>query len=124
MMQTINEQKTNNLKDISPLFFRSGQPIPIENLRGEHTLDSRVRLVISYQVTGAFFKMRNTVYQIIQNKSQGRPTTTIAVGDPLEFKLETQEGENLLRDIFATNVVAKVTRSMITFYPTFLNFSN
>ena len=38
---------------------------------------------------------------------QGRPTTTIAVGDPLEFKLETQEGENLLRDIFATNVVAK-----------------
>ena len=55
---------------------------------------------------------------------QGRPTTTIAVGDPLEFKLETQEGENLLRDIFATNVVAKVTRSMITFYPTFLNFLN
>ncbi len=50
------EQKTNNLKDISPLFFRSGQPIPIENLRGEHTLDSRVRLVISYQVTGAFLK--------------------------------------------------------------------
>ena len=26
-----------------------------------------------------------------------RPTTTIAVGDPLQFKLETQEGENLLR---------------------------
>ena len=28
---------------------------------------------------------------------QERPTTTIAVGDPLQFKLETQEGENLLR---------------------------
>ena len=40
-------------------------------------------------------------------KYQGRPTTTIAVGDPLEFKLETQDGENLLRDIFATNVIAK-----------------
>ena len=64
----------------------SGQPTPIEYLPAEHTLDSRVRLVILYQ---------------------GRPTTTIAVGDPLEFKLETQEGENLLRDIFATNVVAK-----------------
>ena len=38
---------------------------------------------------------------------KGRPTTTIAVGDPLEFKLETQDGENLLRDIFATNVIAK-----------------
>ena len=27
----------------------------------------------------------------------GRPTTTIAVGDPLDFKLETQEGKNLLQ---------------------------
>ena len=70
------------------LFFplRSGQPVPIEYLPAEHTLDSRVRLLIKYQ---------------------GRPTTTIAVGDPLEFKLETQDGENLLRDIFATNVIAK-----------------
>ena len=67
-------------------FFRSGQPTKIEYLPAEHTLDSRVRLQILYQ---------------------GRPTTTIAVGDPLEFKLETQEGENLLRDIFATNVIAK-----------------
>jgi hypothetical protein len=64
----------------------SGQPVPIEYLPAEHTLDSRVRLLIKYQ---------------------GRPTTTIAVGDPLEFKLETQDGENLLRDIFATNVIAK-----------------
>ncbi|XP_040580010.1 uncharacterized protein [Lepeophtheirus salmonis] len=63
-----------------------GRPIPIEYLPAEHTLDSRVRLVISYQ---------------------GRPTTTIAVGDPLEFKIETQDGENLIRDIFATNVIAK-----------------
>ena len=60
--------------------------MPIEYLPAEHTLDSRVRLLIKYQ---------------------GRPTTTIAVGDPLEFKLETQDGENLLRDIFATNVIAK-----------------
>ena len=51
----------------SPL--SSGQPTPIEYLPAEHTLDSRVRLVIKYQ---------------------GRPTSTIAVGDPLEFKLETQ----------------------------------
>ena len=40
-------------------------------------------------------------------KYQGRPTTTIAVGDPLDFKLETQEGKNLLQDIFATNVIAR-----------------
>ena len=55
-------------------------------------------------------------------KYQGRPTTTIAVGDPLDFKLETQEGRNLLQvrvrrrmvmmmmmtqDIFATNVIAR-----------------
>ena len=65
---------------------RSGQPIPIEYLPAEHTLDSRVRLLIKYQ---------------------GRPTTTIAVGDPLDFKLETQEGKNLLQDIFATNVIAR-----------------
>jgi len=64
----------------------SGQPVPIEYLPAEHTLDSRVRLLIKYQ---------------------GRPTTTIAVGDPLEFKLETMDGENLLQDIFATNVIAK-----------------
>jgi len=64
----------------------SGQPIPIEYLPAEHNLDSRVRLLIKYQ---------------------GRPTTTIAVGDPLDFKLETQEGKNLLQDIFATNVIAR-----------------
>ncbi|CAB4058640.1 unnamed protein product [Lepeophtheirus salmonis] len=64
-----------------------GRPIPIEYLPAEHTLDSRVRLVISYQ---------------------GRPTTTIAVGDPLEFKIETQDGENLIRDIFATNTIEAV----------------
>lgn len=71
---------------LTPNYIRSGQPVPIEYLPAEHTLDSRVRLLIKYQ---------------------GRPTTTIAVGDPLEFKLETQDGENLLRDIFATNVIAK-----------------
>ncbi len=66
--------------------FSTGQPTPLEYLPAEHTLDSRVRLVILFQ---------------------GRPTTTIAVGDPLEFRLETQHGENLITDIFATNVVAK-----------------
>jgi hypothetical protein len=65
---------------------RSGQPVTNEYQPAEHTHDSRVRLLIKYQ---------------------GRPTTTIAVGDPLEFKLETQDGDNLLRDIFATNVIAK-----------------
>lgn len=38
---------------------------------------------------------------------QGRPTTTIAVGDPLTFRLEAQDGYNHITDIFATNVVAR-----------------
>ena len=38
---------------------------------------------------------------------KGRQTTTIAVGDELTFKLQTTEGENLVRDIFASNVIAK-----------------
>lgn len=38
---------------------------------------------------------------------QGRPTTTIAVGDPLTFKLESQDGYSHISDIFATNVVAR-----------------
>ena len=50
---------------------RSGSPIPIEYLPAENTLSSRVRLLILYQ---------------------GRPTTTIAVGDPLTFRLEAQDG--------------------------------
>jgi len=58
---------------------RTGQPIPLEYLPAEHTLDSRVRLVILYQ---------------------GRPTTTIAVGDPLKFKLETQVS-NLYRYVIS-----------------------
>ena len=49
----------------------------------------------------------SSFFGIIVIKYQGRPTSTIAVGDPLEFKLETQDGENLLRDIFATSVIAK-----------------
>ena len=40
--------------------YRSGEPTQIEYLPAEHTLDSRVQLVIEYK---------------------GRPTTTIAVGD-------------------------------------------
>ena len=68
------------------LCFRSGQPTQIEYLPAEHTLDSRVNLVIEYK---------------------GRQTTTIAVGDELTFKLQTTEGENLVRDIFASNVIAK-----------------
>jgi hypothetical protein len=38
---------------------------------------------------------------------QGRPTTTIAVGDPLTFRLEAQDGYNYVTDIFATNVIAR-----------------
>lgn len=38
---------------------------------------------------------------------QGRPTTTIAVGDPLTFRLEALDGYNHATDIFATNVVAR-----------------
>lgn len=38
---------------------------------------------------------------------QNRPTTTIAVGDPLTFRLEAQDGYNQVTDIFATNVVAR-----------------
>ncbi|XP_033233565.1 uncharacterized protein nompA isoform X4 [Drosophila pseudoobscura] len=64
----------------------SGSPIPIEYLPAENTLSSKVRLSILYQ---------------------GRPTTTIAVGDPLTFRLEAQDGYNHVTDIFATNVVAR-----------------
>ncbi|XP_025832148.1 uncharacterized protein LOC108738303 [Agrilus planipennis] len=64
----------------------SGSPIPIEYLPAENTLSSKVRLLILYQ---------------------GRPTTTIAVGDPLTFRLEAQDGYNYVTDIFATNVVAR-----------------
>lgn len=65
---------------------RSGSPIPIEYLPAENTLSSKVRLMILYQ---------------------GRPTTTIAVGDPLTFRIEAQDGYNYVTDIFATNVVAR-----------------
>lgn len=53
------------------MLYRSGSPIPIEYLPAENTLSSKVRLMILYQ---------------------GRPTTTIAVGDPLTFRLEAQDG--------------------------------
>lgn len=53
------------------IFRRSGSPIPIEYLPAENTMSSRVRLLILYQ---------------------GRPTTTIAVGDPLTFRLEATDG--------------------------------
>ncbi|KAL9918554.1 no mechanoreceptor potential A [Glossina fuscipes fuscipes] len=64
----------------------SGSPIPIEYLPAENTLSSKVRLSILYQ---------------------GRPTTTIAVGDPLTFRLEALDGYNHATDIFATNVLAR-----------------
>lgn len=66
--------------------LRSGSPIPIEYLPAENSMSSKVRLMILYQ---------------------GRPTTTIAVGDPLTFRLESQDGYNHISDIFATNVVAR-----------------
>lgn len=64
---------------------RSGSPIPIEYLPAENTMSNRVRLMILYQ---------------------GRPTTTIAVGDPLTFRLEPSDGYGH-SDLFATNVVAR-----------------
>ena len=70
----------------------SGQPVPIEYLPAEHRLSADVRLVIEYQ---------------------GRPTTTIAVGDMLRFKLNPAlvsrdyGVEEFQPDIFATNVIAK-----------------
>ncbi|XP_072162409.1 LOW QUALITY PROTEIN: uncharacterized protein nompA [Bemisia tabaci] len=64
----------------------SGSPIPIEYLPAENSLSSRVRLMILFQ---------------------GRPTNTIAVGDPLTFRLEAQDGYNYVNDIFATNVIAR-----------------
>ena len=36
--------------NVDHFLCRSGQPVPIEYLPAEHTLDSRVRLVIKYQV--------------------------------------------------------------------------
>lgn len=68
------------------LSFSSGSPIPIEYLPAENSLSSRVRLFILFQ---------------------DRPTNTIAVGDPLTFRLESQEGYNYATDIFATNVIAR-----------------
>ena len=56
--------------------FSDGHPIQIEYLPAEHALDSRVRLLVEYK---------------------GRQTSTIAVGDELTFKLETQNGENLIQ---------------------------
>ncbi|KAJ8980671.1 hypothetical protein NQ317_013283 [Molorchus minor] len=70
---------------VSSGFIGAG-PIPIEYLPAENSLSSKVRLLILYQ---------------------GRPTTTIAVGDPLTFRLEPQDGYNYITDIFATNVVAR-----------------
>lgn len=67
-------------------YRNSGGLTPIEYLPAETSLSSKVRLMILYQ---------------------GRPTTTIAVGDPLTFRLEAQDGYNYVSDIFATNVVAR-----------------
>ena len=63
-----------------------GGPTQIEYLELENRLDQKVALRVLYD---------------------GRPTTTIAVGDPLTFRLEPQSGFSLVSDIFATNVVAR-----------------
>ncbi|KAL7634167.1 UNVERIFIED_CONTAM: hypothetical protein RMT77_015496 [Armadillidium vulgare] len=63
-----------------------GAPIPIEYLPEESRLDSQVRLQILYS---------------------GRPTTTVAVGDPLTFRIESLAGRGFVSDIFATDVVAR-----------------
>lgn len=86
--KTINERAISkfNCSLGSNLVDRSGSPIPIEYLPEESSLNSKVRLMILYQ---------------------GRPTTTIAVGDPLTFRLEAQDGYSYATDIFATNVIAR-----------------
>lgn len=88
--RTTNERNalTHTASEISGYsdLDRSGSPIPIEYLPAENTLSSKVRLMILYQ---------------------NRPTTTIAVGDPLTFRLEPQDGYNQMTDIFATNVIAR-----------------
>ena len=81
--------KNSFLKSIFNLdifFYRSGAPVPIEYLPEETRLQSRVKLEILYK---------------------GRTTTTVAVGDPLTFRLIPQDGSRLVSDIFATNVVAR-----------------
>lgn len=60
--------------------------MPIEYLPAENNLSSKVRLMIIYQ---------------------NRPTTTIAVGDPLTLRIESQDGYNAVGDLFAYNVVAR-----------------
>ena len=90
-IQSTNQfKKQYNLKSNNSFGYdlvdRSGSPIPIEYLPEESSLNSKVRLLILYQ---------------------GRPTTTIAVGDPLTFRLEAQDGYNYATDIFATNVIAR-----------------
>lgn len=59
--------------------------MPIEYLPAESSLSSKVRLMIIYQ---------------------NRPTTTIAVGDPLTLRIESQDASNV-GDLFAYNVVAR-----------------
>ena len=43
----------------------------------------------------------------LQILHSGRPTTTVAVGDRLTFKIESLAGRGLLSDIFATDVIAR-----------------
>lgn len=59
---------------------------------------------------------------------QGRPTNTIAIGDPLTFRIEAQDGYNYINDIFASNVVARDPYSgravqLIDRYGYFFHFS-
>lgn len=90
MQQNFFKRVINEFGAIFSISFndidRSGSPIPIEYLPAENTLSSKVRLMILYQ---------------------NRPTTTIAVGDPLTLRIEAQDGYNQLTDIFATNVMAR-----------------
>ena len=85
-LYTFSDELKKTIIGYKSICFRSGSPTPIEFLPAQNILDSRVRLLIMYQ---------------------GRPTITIAVGDPLTFKLESLQGYNLIAGIFATNVIAK-----------------
>ena len=89
-------------------------PVPIEYLPAQHKLKAQVRLIIEHR--GWLIVLKVSLSAIHGwSEFQGRPTTTIVVGDQLKFKLkplvtttsQESEHESFVADIFATNVRAK-----------------
>ena len=94
-------------------------PVPIEYLPAQHKLKAQVRLIIEHKVWLIELKVSLSTKHG-WSEFQGRPTTTIVVGDQLKFKLKPlvtttsqesgeigPEHESFVADIFATNVRAK-----------------